>query len=87
MTTKKEKVIDRNLRDHLLSLLNKDNAHLTFDSVVKLIPYELAGKKVEGIPYSCWEILEHMRISQWDILEFSRNADHVSPPHPEGYWP
>src|SRR5262249_30748939 len=43
--------------------------------------------RVEGLPYTAWQVLEHMRIAQWDILEFSRNAKHVSPKWPEGYWP
>lgn len=78
---------DQALRDHLLSLLRGGGAHVDFDSVVGDFAVELVNQKVEGIPYTPWQVLEHMRIAQWDILEFSRDANHVSPPWPEGYWP
>jgi hypothetical protein len=60
---------------------------VTFDEAVAEFPAHLRGTRAEALPYSAWELLEHMRIAQWDILEFSRSADHVSPPWPEGYWP
>jgi DinB superfamily len=78
---------DKALREHLLSLLGGGNAHLSFDKTVAGFPFDLCGLKPEGIPYSAWQILEHLRIAQWDILEFSRNPQHVSPAWPEGYWP
>jgi hypothetical protein len=58
-----------------------------FDSAVAGWPAQLRGKKPKGLPHTAWELLEHMRIAQWDILEFSRNPKHVSPEWPEGYWP
>ena len=78
---------DKGLREHLLYLLRDGGAHAKFDDVVADFPAELRGKKVKNLPYSAWMLLEHMRLAQWDILEFSRNAKHVSPPWPEGYWP
>src|SRR5262245_10765708 len=75
------------LRNHLLSLLRGGNAHITFDDFVKDFPAELCGVKVKGLPYTAWQVLEHMRIAQWDILEFCRNPKHVSPEWPDGYWP
>ncbi len=78
---------DASLRDHLLTLLDSDNAHLRFDDAVKDFPAELRGTRPAGGPHSPWELLEHLRITQWDILEFSRDASHVSPTFPEGYWP
>ncbi len=78
---------DKNLREHLLYLLGGGGAHIDFDSVIKGFPLALANQKVEPVPYSAWQVLEHMRLAQWDILEFSRNPAHVSPPWPEGYWP
>jgi hypothetical protein len=78
---------DRALREHLLYLLRGGGAHLDFDSVVADFPRELVNRSVPGIPYTPWQLLEHMRLAQWDILEFSRDATHVSPPWPEGYWP
>jgi len=78
---------DQALRDHLLSLLNGGGAHLSFDAALKGLPAALRGKRPKGASHSIWEIVEHMRIAQWDILEFSRDAKHVSPEWPAGYWP
>ena len=78
---------DRALREHLLYLLGGGGAHADFESVVAGFPAGLAHQKIKGLPYTAWEVLEHMRLAQWDILEFSRSASHVSPKWPEGYWP
>jgi hypothetical protein len=78
---------DQALRDQLISLLDGGNAHVSFDEFVKDFPVEKCGDRIENLPYTAWQVLEHMRIAQWDILEFSRNADHVSPKWPKGYWP
>jgi hypothetical protein len=68
-------------------LLNSGGAHATFDAALGDWPVQLAGVKVANFPHTAWMLLEHMRIAQWDILEFSRDAKHVSPRWPEGYWP
>jgi len=78
---------DRALRQHLLDLLRGGNAHLNFEEALAGLPPNLRGTKPPGLPYSPWRLLEHMRIAQWDILEFSRNPKHVSPEFPTGYWP
>ncbi len=78
---------DASLRQHVLSLLNGGNAHADFESVVQDFPVELQGKTPKGAEHSPWQLLEHLRIVQWDILEFSRNPKHKSPDFPEGYWP
>ncbi|MCA1629245.1 MAG: DinB family protein [Acidobacteria bacterium] len=78
---------DAALREHVLSLLRGGAAHVSFDDVVKDFPVQLANRKIAGVPYTPWQVLEHMRIALWDILEFSRDAAHVSPAWPEGYWP
>lgn len=78
---------DRALRDHLLYLLKGGGAHARFDQAVAGLAPELRGTRPAGASHSPWEILEHLRLAQWDILEFSRSADHVSPDWPEGYWP
>ncbi len=78
---------DRALRDHLLYLLRGGGAHAPFDQVIGNLPAELRGIRPPGASHSPWEVLEHLRITQWDILEFSRNADHVSPEWPQEYWP
>ena len=77
---------DTALRGHVLYLLNGGGAHLSFDAAIKNLPTDLRGKRPRGVPHSPWEILEHMRLAQWDILEFSRNPKHVSPEFPGGYW-
>jgi uncharacterized damage-inducible protein DinB len=75
------------LRQHLVELLKGGHAHATFDQTVKNLPAELRGKKPKGAEHSAWQLLEHLRIAQWDILEFSRDAKHKSPDWPGGYWP
>jgi hypothetical protein len=75
------------LLEHLLYLLRGGGAHVDFEAAVKGIPVNVRGKRPRGIPYSPWELIEHMRIAQWDILEFSRNRDHQSPKWPKEYWP
>src|ERR1051325_7544736 len=79
--------IDKALREQIVSLLTGGNAHLSFDDFIKDFPHEKCGERIERLPYTPWHVLEHMRIAQWDILEFSRDPKHVSPPWPEGYWP
>ncbi len=78
---------DKSLRDHLLYLLRDGGAHVTFDAAMGDWPVQLAGVKVANFPHTAWMLLEHMRLAQWDILEFSRNSKHVSSAWPEGYWP
>jgi hypothetical protein len=78
---------DKPLRDHVLFLLKGGGAHASFDDTLKDWPFEFAGIKVAKFPHSAWMLLEHIRLGQWDILEFSRDSKHVSPKWPEGYWP
>jgi hypothetical protein len=78
---------DQALREHLLYLLRGGGAHVDFEAAIDGLPARLRGSKPAGAPYTPWQLLEHMRISQWDILEFSINPDHVSPEWPSGYWP
>lgn len=82
-----ERRAHRSLRQHLLDLLRGGNAHLNFEEALAGLPPTLRGERPHGLPYSPWRLLEHMRIAQWDILEFSRNPKHVSPEFPAGYWP
>jgi uncharacterized damage-inducible protein DinB len=78
---------DADLREHLIQLLRGGHAHASFDDVVRDFPPDKAGDRPKGAPHSAWELLEHMRIAQNDILRFSQSAEHVSPKWPEGYWP
>ena len=80
-------VRDKALREHVLHVLKGGGAHITFESAIKGLRVPLRGRKPKGAEHSPWEILEHMRIAQWDILEFSRDPKHVSPEWPAGYWP
>ena len=78
---------DRVLREHLRYLLQEGGAHVAFEPAVADLPAALRGAKPTGVPHSPWQILEHLRIAQRDILEFIRNPRHVSPEFPDGYWP
>jgi hypothetical protein len=82
-----ETATDKSLRQHLVSLLTEEGAHVQFDKAVDGLAADLRGKRPAGAPHSPWEILEHMRIAQWDILEFTRDPKHVSPEFAAGYWP
>lgn len=78
---------DDSVRKHVLYLLRGGGAHMSFYDVVNSFPADLCNRNVEGLPYTPWQVLEHMRLAQWDILEFSRDPNHVSPEFPRGYWP
>jgi hypothetical protein len=78
---------DRALRQHLAELLGKGNAHADWRDILAGIPEAMRGTKPPRAPHTAWQLLEHLRIAQWDILEFTRNSKHVSPKFPQGYWP
>jgi hypothetical protein len=78
---------DEVVREQLLQLLRGENAHMSFDQAIADFPEASFNSKTNEIAYSPWQLLEHIRIAQWDILEFIRNPDHVSPQWPDGYWP
>jgi hypothetical protein len=75
------------VREHIVKLLEGGQAHVKLEDAVKGLPAALRGKRPKGAEHSPWELLEHMRIATWDILEFSRNGKHVSPAWPTEYWP
>lgn len=75
------------LRRHVINLLTKAEAHVDVQSELKGFPPKLHGRKPKGAPHTPWQLLEHMRLGQWDILQFSIDPKHVSPKWPEGYWP
>lgn len=79
--------IDTIVREQLRALLEGGNAHMTFDEAVANFPREQMNTRPQNVPYTPWQLLEHIRMAQWDILEFIRNPQYVSPPWPEGYWP
>jgi hypothetical protein len=78
---------DALLREQLSYLLKGGGAHVHFMDALDGFPAGKRGSYAQGLPHTGWQLLEHVRIAQWDILEFSRNPKHVSPEFPEGYWP
>jgi len=78
---------DPALRQHLLCVLRDGGAHVSLEKALADFPPRLRGARPQGLPFTAWRLLEHLRIAQWDILEFSRSAQHVSPAWPDGYWP
>ena len=78
---------DRAIREHLRELLGGGHAHLDFDRAIADLPAGLRGARPPGLPHTPWRLVEHMRIAQWDIVRFSVDPAHVSPPFPGGYWP
>ena len=75
------------VRELLGKALAWQDAHATFDDAVKDIPVDLRGRRPQGLPYSPWELLEHLRIAQHDILDFCVNADYREMKWPDDYWP
>jgi hypothetical protein len=78
---------DKALREHIVYLLKGGGAHVHFEDALTGFPKSKQGVFAKGLPHTGWQLLEHVRIAQWDILEFSRNAKHASPDFPGGYWP
>ena len=75
------------LRDQLKRLLAWEDAHVGFESAVADVPEDLRGKQPAGLPYSPWQLIEHLRRAQRDILEFCRNANYEELKWPDDYWP
>jgi len=84
---KNESTDTTRLIEELIFLLKKGNAHISFNDAVKNIPFEDLGKKPGSLPYSIWQITEHIRITQKDILDFSVNTDYKELNWPDDYWP
>jgi len=78
--------IDRELRQHSVKLLKGGDAHADRDTAIGNFSANLRAKRPEHAEHSPWEVLEHLRIAQWDILEFSQNPRHQSPEFPAGHW-
>jgi uncharacterized damage-inducible protein DinB len=75
------------LRKHVQKLLDWQDAHASFDSAIEGVPEELRGVKPKGLPYSLWQLLEHLRVCQFDILDFCRNPKYKEPKFPDDLWP
>ena len=78
---------DQSLRKHLVAQLDGGHAYATFDKIIANFPPKLRGEMPKGLPHSAWMLLEHLRIAQRDILDFSRDPNYVAPKWPEDYWP
>ena len=86
-TTKNAGVNEKVLREKLAEVLSWGEAHADWKKALANVDPAKRGVRPQGAPHSLWELLEHTRIAQWDILEFTRDADHKSPEWPSGYWP
>lgn len=75
------------IREHVKRLLDWEDAHITFEAAVADIPRQLRGRQPPGLPYSPWQLVDHMRRAQWDILDFCRNANYKELKWPDDYWP
>jgi hypothetical protein len=78
---------DRALREQLVRLLDWQGAHVNYEAALRGLPASHRGRQPEGLPYSPWQLVEHMRLSQWDILDFCRNPGYAQPRWPDDYWP
>ncbi|MBV8672212.1 MAG: DinB family protein [Acidobacteriaceae bacterium] len=78
---------DRALRDHLLELLRGGSAHVDIATVVDNFPHEFAGTKPKNVPYTPWQLLEHIRFTVNDLLLFSTDPKYAAPNWPDDYWP
>lgn len=75
------------LRKHLANLLNMKGAHVNFVEAVTDFPVAIRGARPLGAPHTAWQLLEHMRMAQEDILDFSRNPKYKERKFPDDYWP
>ena len=78
---------DQALRKHLLALLHDRQAHMMFDDVVANFPMNLINVQPPNVTYTPWHLIEHLRFTQWDILEYMRNPNYTTPRWPDEYWP
>ena len=83
----KSREADASLRKRLVELLQGGEAHVRISDALADFPAEKRGVYASGLQHTAWQLLEHIRLAQWDILEFSRDPQHVSPDFPDGYWP
>ena len=79
--------ISSTIRDQVAKLLSWEDAHVGFDGAVANLPADLRGTAPIGLPYSPWQLLEHLRITQHDILDFCRNPEYREMSWPTDYWP
>src|SRR5437764_13028138 len=78
---------DKAVREHVLEMLEGKSAHIDIESALKDFPLDKINDKPDGSPHSGWQLLEHIRVAQWDILDFSRNQNYKEMKWPDDYWP
>ena len=78
--------MDVEVREHILELLEGRFAHIDLETALSGFPISQINTRLPHSPHTAWELLEHIRLAQWDILEFSRDEKHISPDFPDGYW-
>ena len=78
---------DAPLREHLSRALSWESAHLGLEDAAKGLPPRLRGRRPKGFTHSPWELLEHIRLAQRDLLDFCRDPDYVEGDWPAAYWP
>ncbi len=83
----RESAEESKLREQLVDLLEGGNAHMGFRDAIRNFPEAFMNSKAQNMPYTFWHLLEHIRIAQWDILEYIRDPEHVSPEWPDEFWP
>ncbi len=77
----------QSLREHVVALLTKEQAHMSFDHAITAFPTKLRGATVSGLPHTAWQLLEHLRIAQWDMVDFTINKKYKEITWPDDYWP
>jgi hypothetical protein len=75
------------LREHVFELLEGKSAHIDIESALEDFPLDKINDRPNGSPHSAWQLIEHIRIAQWDILDFSRNPNYKEMKWPDDYWP
>ena len=78
---------DKELRTHLIELLDARSAHIDVETALDGYPLDRINDRVPGSPHTAWQLLEHIRIAQWDILDFSTNSNYKEMAWPDDYWP
>jgi hypothetical protein len=78
---------DQAVRNHVLALLDGGQAHMSYEDVVADFPADKINVKPPNVPYTPWHLIEHLRITQWDILDYTRNPNYVAISWPTDYWP
>jgi len=86
ISTPPSNIITQAIRNNITHILREGGAHVRFEDAVEGLPAQFRSQRAPDMPYSIWQLVEHIRITLEDILQFSKSAEHKSPPWPQGYW-